>query len=176
MRGDGVTMRRPGLRVLVLSAVLALLAGTAVMYPYTQPALIQAKARIVGAGLTYAPLAHDDGRWSIVLTGVRSGELAWLRVAAALRPALDTHPGEEMLGAVATVLDRNPSDALRLLLPSFGAEAVCGVDEEGLPLEGSRAEHRVSLLEGQPSSAERQACLAILERLVREGTSRRTRG
>jgi hypothetical protein len=175
VHGDGVRMRRSGLRIVIVGAAIVILGFVALMYPYTQPSLIQAKARILGPRLTYASFARDDDRWSIVLAGVRSGDLQWLRVAAALRPALDTHPGEEMLGAVATMFEENPSDAVGVLLPAYGADPVCGVDEEGLPLDVSRAQQRIAILKRQRTSVGLQACLNILSRLAEEGTSRRTR-
>ena len=90
-------------------------------------------------------------------------------MAADLRPALDTHPGEEMLGAVSTVLDANPAGAVQILLPRYGAEVVCGQDEEGSAIDRSRAERRALLLKGQPASPELQACLRVVRRILESG-------
>jgi hypothetical protein len=146
-------------------AVLVACAVVAQVFPSTNPSAIRAKARIVGPRLTYAPLAHDDAKWRVVLQGVRSGDPVWLGVAAALEPALDTHPGEEMLGAVSNVLDRNPRNAIELLLPTYGPEIVCGTDTEGAALNRLDAERRISALASVPSSPGKAACLNVLRRI-----------
>lgn len=117
------------------------------LFPQTDPFVIRLKTHIIGSGLTYAPLASDDDKWECVLEGVRSGDGTWLRVASDLYPALDTHPGEEMLGAVSTAFDKNPRGVLRILLPSYGAQAVCGEDEEGSVIDRLHAERRAQLLD-----------------------------
>jgi hypothetical protein len=139
------------------------------MFPHTNPSAIHAKARIIGSRLTYAPLASEEARWEVVLKGVRSGEAPWLSVAADLRPALDTHPGEEMLGAVSTVLDTNPEGAVQILLPHYGADVVCGQDEEGLAIDRARAKRRTLLLKGQPATPELQACLSVVGHILESG-------
>jgi len=155
-------------RALLATGVVAVLAGTVAffIFPHTNPSVIRAKARIIGPRLTYASLVYDDARWEVALKGVRSGDAAWLSVAADLRPALDTHPGEEMLGAVSTVLETNPVGAVQILLPRYGAEVVCGQDEEGLAIDRPRAERRVLLLERQPAAPELQACLTVVRHIL----------
>ena len=164
-------MKKSLRRALVATGVLVALAGISalLLFPHTDPRAIRWKIRIIGSTLTYAPLASDDANWELVLKGVRSGDAAWLSVAADLRPALDTHPGEEMFGAVSTVLDKDPTGALRILLPSYGAEVVCGQDEQGSAVDRLRAERRALLLKGLPAAPERQACLGVVRRILESG-------
>jgi hypothetical protein len=114
----------------------------------------------------------DQSKWELLFKGVRSGDAVWLKIAWELRPALDTHPGEEMLGAVSTVFDKNPMGALRILLPSYGAEAICSQDEEGSAIDRRRAERRMVLLKLQPASPECQACLGVVERILESDGAR----
>ena len=164
-------MKKPLKRALVgLGLLLAILIGICALliFPHTDPWAIRWKIHIIGPGLTYGPLAADDAAWEVVLNGVRSGDSAWLSVASDLLPVLDTHPGEEMIGAVSTALDKNPSDALRILLPSYGAKIVCGQDEEGLVINRLHAERRALLLKAPPASAEpnAQACLSVVGQVL----------
>ena len=140
-----VPRRRRWVGVAAGGIAVGLLVAT-LLFPHTDPLVIHAKVSLIGPRLVYGPLAADDSRWEVVLTGVETGQVAWLRVAADLRPALDTHPGEQMLGAVARVLDVNPLGAIETLLPIYGPDVVCGQDEEGTPLTGPRAERRIRSL------------------------------
>jgi hypothetical protein len=158
--------------VLVGGAVIAGVSGAVfiLMFPHTNPEIIHVKTRVIGSRFVYAPLAYDETRWEVVLAGVRSGAPVWLRVAADLRPALDTHPGEEMLGAVSGVLDTNPLGAVRILLPGYGPDIVCGRDEEGLTIDRSRAERRERLLHDL-GVAELGPCLEAVRRAQRSGAA-----
>jgi hypothetical protein len=118
------------------------------MFPHTAPWAIRGKTRIIGANLTYRTLAFDYASWEFVLKGVRSGDTAWLKVASGLRPALATHQGEEMIGAVSTVLDQNAIGALQILLPLYGPGIICGYEEEKGVIDQLHAERRALLLKG----------------------------
>jgi hypothetical protein len=148
----------------------AILLGAAVLiaWPWTSPIIIHAKTMTLGPRLTYGSLAFDDERWEIVVAGVKSGEPKWLRVAIDLKPVLDTHPGEEMLEAVASAFEGNPRNAIRILIPVYGAPIVCGLDENG-PVSAQRAAQRLRLLESlrmqQAASPEVEACAAVLRGL-----------
>jgi hypothetical protein len=152
----------------MISVSAMLIAGIVILgvWPCTNPWVVHAKSRILGPRLVYGPLAYDDDLWEVVLVGVRSGDSAWLRVAVDLRPSLDTHPGEEMLGAVSSVLDKNPIGALDMLLPLYGPSIVCAEDDEGAPISRVRAKERVQLLERMGKNQERkellEACLGVL--------------
>ncbi len=139
-----------------------------VLFPYTNPFVIRLKTHVIGSGLTYAPLAADDDKWEYVLKGAQSGDDTWLKVASDLRSALDTHPGEEMLGAVSTAFDKNPNGAVRILLPSYGAQIVCGDDEKGSIINHQQAQRRANLLEGLPASPEREACIGVIRKILNE--------
>jgi hypothetical protein len=153
--------------LIAIGGLLSIAAISAfLLFPSTNPWVIRFKTHIIGAVLTYAPLASDDDKWELVLKGVRSGDETWLQVALDLYPALDTHPGEEMLGAVATAFDKNPSGAVRILLPTYGAQVVCGEDEEGSGIDRLHAERRAQLVEGLTASPERAACLTVIRQIL----------
>jgi len=129
----------PGLAALINSLVGLLGVQTV---PYANPRFLHVKAKLLGPGLTYAAVAPDDDAWDKVTSGVRRGSREWLVVAADLRPALDTHPGEEMHDAVAVAIDANPAEAVGILIGAYGAEAVCGstADGEAIPRQRSSAD------------------------------------
>jgi hypothetical protein len=109
----------------VISATGVLLAVLA-FWPHTSPSIVHLKTRLFGPRFVYGELTASNGGWDVVLAGVRTGDPEWLRVAVDLHGPLDTHPGEEMIEAVATVVERNPAAALTKLLPVYGVEIVCG--------------------------------------------------
>jgi hypothetical protein len=155
---------------LLLGIGVAGLSAAALFWPWTNAWMIHTRSHIVGASLVYASLAHSDDRWAVVLRGVRSGDPAWLHVAADLSPALDTHPGEEMLAAVSVAFDANPGGALAILVPTFGANMVCGRDETGAHLASEKAKERLeTLMKGnQVLSADAASCArAISQSLAR---------
>jgi hypothetical protein len=135
------------------SFVAAALLAAAVLWPTTHPTLIHVKALAIGSRMTYGPLASDDSRWETVLHGVASGDSSWLRVASDLEPALDTHPGEEMIGAVSQAFDKNPFGALTILLPRYGEGIVCGQEADGGAISRDKAHQRLHLLETLPLTA-----------------------
>jgi hypothetical protein len=155
-------------RKLLIRAAIVLLALGGIwvlfVFPHTQPWAIRWKVRIAGPRLVYESLAADDAIWEVVTNGVRSGDVEWLRVAKDLSPVLDTHPGEEMAEAVATVLRKNPAGAVGILLQDYGAEWVCGWD-----IDANQARQRIELLKGLPASAERDACLGVVTRIAGSG-------
>ena len=133
-------------RTRFLSVAIIIVVGFVLIFPLTNPRIIYVKNHILGAGFNYRGLSYEEDRWDIVLKGVRSGERKWILLAADFKPVLDTHPGEEMLGAVSQVLDKNPQDAIRLLVPVYGAEIVCGEEEDGEPLNFNHATTRMQSL------------------------------
>jgi hypothetical protein len=163
------TYMRPILKYSIAVALSAAVLAAAVaflLFPHTNPSVIHLKTKVLGPRLTYAPLAYDSARWEVVLEGVRSADVRWLEVAADLRSALDTHPGEEMLSAVSSVLELNPHDAIQLLIPSYGADLVCAQDEDGGPVSAAVAKRRVRLLEDRVASPTARQCLAAVKRIL----------
>ncbi len=130
--------------------IASLLLLSVVAWPSTKPILIRLRVHVIGARLTYGPLAYDDSRWQTVLDGVASGDASWLHVAADLEPALDTHPGEDMIGAVSRAFDKNPAGALMILLPRYGAGIVCGQDQDGGVISYELARRRLDVLKTIP--------------------------
>jgi hypothetical protein len=160
-------MIRRGLRIALGIVIVGGALVAAIEWPFTNPWLIRAKVRLLGPTIVYAPLAYRDEQWDAVLAGVKSGDAVWLYVAVDLYPALDTHPGEEMFGAVSTVVDKNPKGAVDVLLPTYGPAIVCGEQEEGQPINHATAERRVQLLAQIATSVKDkkalEACLMTLK-------------
>lgn len=128
------------------------------LVPYTGPQFLHVKSYMLGATLTYAAVAFDDEAWGTVLAGVRSGRREWLVVAADLRSALDTHPGEEMHDAVSVAIDSNPADAVSILVPAYGTDEVCGSAEFGVPVSHELAQLRLDRLSGVPRTIHLDDC------------------
>jgi hypothetical protein len=148
----------------ILAAAAALIALSVVaMYPHVNPSVIHWKAKVLGPRLTYGPLASREEVWDSIVAGVRSGEWRWLRVAVDLQPALDTHPGEEMVDAITSVIDANPHGAIQWLLPAYGAELVCGEEGAGVRVAGPRRQRRKALVEKVTDTAGTAACLEVLQ-------------
>jgi hypothetical protein len=97
-----------------------------------------------------------------IAAGRGTGAPDWLIVAADLQPALDAHPAEEMKDAVAVVMDANPVGALEILLPRYGAEAVCATQQEGEPIERAKAEARLRVLERLSQTPQVEECTRAL--------------
>jgi hypothetical protein len=157
-------------RAVALIAILGCIAGTfaLLLWFWTHPTLISLRISVVGPVSTYRSLAGDDERWTTVVSGVRSGEADWLRIAARLHGVLDTHPGEQMLEAVAVAFDKNPDGAIRILVPAYGPEIVCAQTSEGEPLTPSQANRRMELLRQSNSLSGEiaSACARALSRLA----------
>lgn len=132
--------------------------------------IIGFKVHVLGPGVVYRSLSWDESRWEVVLAGVRSGRAEWLHVASALYPSLDTHPGEEMLGAVGSVFEANSAGALQVLLPRYGAEVVCSTDSEGAPLPVERATGRLRALRelsvAEVSKERVESCSNAIEKVI----------
>jgi len=54
---------------------------------------------------------------------------------------------------------------VQILLPHYGAEVVCGQDEEGRTIDWARAEHRAGLLENS-AVPEAGPCLAVIRQIL----------
>jgi hypothetical protein len=97
-------------------------------------------------------------------------------VAAGLWPSLDTHPGEEMLAAAFRAFDANPTGALTILLPIYGAKFVCAEDAEGGPLLKGSASTRLGILKnlsaGKVDRRQIDACAQEIERTLLESKTR----
>jgi hypothetical protein len=154
-------MKRPRRTWIVAAGAVLIALGVIAMYPHTNPSMIHFKTKILGPRTTYGPLASREEVWETILAGVKSGEWHWLRVAVDLRPALDTHPGEQMVDAVASVIDVNPSGAIHWLLPAYGPELVCGEEQAGARVTGPRAQRRKALVEKVEDTGS-AACLEVL--------------
>jgi hypothetical protein len=67
-----------------------------------------------GAEAVARDVTGSLGTWQAVLRGVNSGQREWLRVAEALRPALDAGASEDLTASLAEALSRAPSALLSM--------------------------------------------------------------
>jgi hypothetical protein len=162
-------MIRKGIWVAVIIAIVGVVIISAVKFPLTNPWVIQSKVRLLGPKTVYWPLAYYDESWEVVLKGVKSGSPVWLRPASDLYPALDTHPGEEMVEAVSTVFETNPSGAINILVPVYGADVVCGQREEGETIAPVTAEERSRVLKDIESAVADKKALEACRQILKGG-------
>ncbi|MGE4482113.1 hypothetical protein [Acidocella sp.] len=81
-----------------------------------------------GARSVVVQLSAGTGdQWTDVLNQISTGNNEWLEVAAALRPGTDAGTGEDLTGALAYALLKNPQGVLPLTGGDIPLDAVCGV-------------------------------------------------
>ena len=163
-------------QLLVVSCLVATVVAlvVAAYWPHVSPTIIHFKVRLLGPELVYRTLVPYYERWDVVLAGVKTADPSWLRVAAELYPALDTHPGEEMLHAVSSVVERNPATALSLLQPIYGVGVVCGGDGIDDFLTPAVAEKRLKALQQYAqrveATPELSACIQAAEEVMKQAS------
>jgi len=161
-------------QLLVASCLVSTLGAlvVAAYWPHVSPTIIHLKVRLLGPKWVYRELVPYYERWDVVLTGVKTGNPLWLRVAADLYPALDTHPGEEMLHAVSMAVEQNPAAALSLLVPNYGVGAVCGGDGMDDFLTPAAAEKRLKGLQQHAQrlevTPEMSTCIQAAEEVMKQ--------
>jgi hypothetical protein len=165
-------MIQKSLLVAIAVAIVAVAVVGVIKFPITNPWVIRAKTHVFGPKAVYRPLAYYDEAWEVVLKGVKSGSSVWLRVAVDLYPALDTHPGEEMVEAVSTVIDTNPAGAIDTLVPIYGADIVCGQRGEEQTITPAVAEGRLGILKRTETTVTDkkafETCRQVLGKSTRE--------
>jgi hypothetical protein len=108
-----------------LAVALSLLASGAWAETLT-PASLQAQIAREGAGPVVAHLTAGSGApWHTVIAHIASGQAAWLATAIPLRPGTDAGIGEELTGAVAMALLKNPIAVLKLAGDDFPLARIC---------------------------------------------------
>lgn len=147
--------------------IIIMIISGIIIYPFTNPQIIRTKVGFLGHRFVYKQLSYHDDLWDTVLNGVKSTDSIWLHVAVDLYPSLDTHPGEEMDGAVATVIDKNPKRAISILLPTYGAETVCGHKEDWEPITSIEAKKRLQLLSSIAFSANEENVLESCRNILK---------
>ena len=124
-----------------------------------------AAIRKVGAKQVLDQSAAEFVGW---LPRISSGEMRWLDVARALRPAADAETAESLDHAVARALLKNPAPVLRMLTKEFKVEAVCASPYVAAPTERDlahlqEAQRAVEKVTVTTYKTERAACLASLK-------------
>jgi hypothetical protein len=69
----------------------------------------------------------DPKRWEAILAQINTGQADWIGVAAKLLPGVDAASGEDLTGALAGALRRNPQAVLPLTGPALPLKDVCNV-------------------------------------------------
>ncbi len=107
-----------------------------------------------------------------LLWGVARGDVEWLQIAVRLRAASDAEAIEQMELAVGEALERQPTNVLKIAVPGFDLEAVCGgpdvddarYDSFELSMEAiDRRMAKVAEITETSLVAIRDACLKKLE-------------
>lgn len=95
---------------------------------YTATA-VEEKVKAKGAASTVQSLRSNDGEgWSVMLTGIESGDAQWLKIGGELRPATDASASTELDFAVARALPKSPAEVLGLVKTGkFRIADVCTV-------------------------------------------------
>ena len=108
--------------------------------------------------------------WDYVMQQIQSGGDEWLHVAVALHPGSDAGSSEMLGEAVGVALIQAPESVLRLTIPAFALEVVCGGRGDPLPtyVEASaELEAQIASVAGVRSSrvhTTRDLCLAELKK------------
>ena len=71
-------------------------------------------------------------KWLAFLKKVESGQKPWLEVAAAIYPATDAGPAEDLTNALGIALLHAPEDVLVITASVVGVEGICGYPNLGL--------------------------------------------
>lgn len=112
-------------------------------------------------------------KWTTFLKKVESGESSWLQVAAAIYPATDGGPAEDLSSSVGVALVSSPLNVLKIALPVMGAGSVCGYPDLGSPKYDTQEKtisylnSRISVIEklsGNESWEAQEQCLKMLKK------------
>ncbi len=186
-RGADGTIRREGgaLKALVGAAVLiSVVAVPALAAPNpegleysAQPDAILRQIAARGAAPVVKELYGHSADWGKVLAAIKAGDDAWLNVAVALRPGTDAGSSSMLSEAVGLALIGAPLGVLRIAIPTFSVDTICGGRQDPLPTyAAAQAEleaqiKSVASITDQAAFASRTECLEKLKR-ARESTKR----
>ena len=100
-------------------AMLAMQVASGAVSSQSAQALLQ-QIEQSGGSAVYRHLGADEAAFDRVTRQIETGDAAWLKVAAALRPFADAAGAESLDFAVARALPKEPSRVLRLMAGGYG--------------------------------------------------------
>ena len=136
--------------------------------PAPTPKMVEARIHAIGAQPTVRELWNRPGDWDAVMAGIESGDAAWLKVAAELKPGADAGSSESLAIVVSRSIQHNAPAFLRIAFPSFGI-AVCS----DLTIEGTKEQHNsfqtntekaLLAADNEATRKDRDACLIELRK------------
>lgn len=156
------------------SLALCAFATTAALAASSQitPQLVFQWVALFGAKGTLQMIYDDQAQWTALLSGIATGTTSWLRVANRLYAVSDAGSTEQLGLAVGKALEHRPSAVLKLAVPTFTVETVCG----GPDVDDARYnsyEHSIAAIDQReaklrfvtdPSlTSVRDSCISVLE-------------
>jgi len=114
------------MRCRICLAVL-LLGGSAsaTQAPFTAGAVANSLTSI-GPSATLQRIYGNNAEWSVLLSGIASGERNWLRLANQLKRVADGGASEQLSLAVGEALEHRPANVLTIAVPAFSIFDACG--------------------------------------------------
>ncbi len=97
------------------------------------PSAILARISERGVWFVVGELYDHPDDWEYVLGNIQKGNEVWLRVAVRLQPGTDAGPASMLCEAVSVALIHAPERVLRLAVPTFRLEEICGGRPDPLP-------------------------------------------
>jgi hypothetical protein len=152
---------------------LALRAGPSHAGELLDPAVLLQRIKDNGADSVYKSDLSGK-KWLAFLKKVETGKKAWLEVAAAIYPATDGGPAEDLTTAVGEALIHSPHDVLLVAAPVVSIEGVCNYSEMTMEYRnvhspqqaGKDIDARIRVLRGVSGadiSAQRDRCIELLQ-------------
>jgi hypothetical protein len=117
-------MRKLG--ILLIACAYASITTWAVQAAPLTPEGVSVQIEKLGTRAALTRIYNTKGEWQELLKGIGSGTVAWLRVAARLRPASDAGTSEQLDLAVGEALEHQPRNVLTVAMPAFTISVVCG--------------------------------------------------
>lgn len=114
--------------LLFMGAVTGAFIGIVYANELLDPAMLLQQIKTKGAESVYK-YELTGKKWLMLIKNVETGKKLWLEVAAAIYPATDAGPAEDLTLAAGEALIRSPREVLLLAAPKMGIEGVCDYSE-----------------------------------------------
>lgn len=89
------------------------------------PSALMQRIAAGGAQAVLVSVYSNDDEWHALLSGIASGNRAWLRVAVALHPVADAGASSQIKLAVGEALEHRPQTVLEIAVPTFTVKDIC---------------------------------------------------
>lgn len=153
------------------------------------PASIMVELRQIGPGAVIDELWNSSedhpNEWDGIIERIGTGEKDWLEVAKLLKPASDAGSAEDLNGALAAALLKNPIDVLTMVQKGpFDISDVCSCpyvvetpDEEAVADKYLKEAERALIAMKTPIdnprlNTVRSNCLAMIQGIIRDDNKR----